>query len=480
MTTTTPHYHNLIIGGGIAGLTYAYQHCANSTTGIVDPSPEPGGLLQPVRFPHATVDAAAECWTLPHPELAQMARNLTLPLHTPKGQSWIYSGDRSFPIPNGSVGIPALPELFLENDKTGKWELRPDYTVESTEKLLRERLGNVPLDAEDWTNIAKEPQLDPSIGADATTLAELVEARFGVNYRRNIIDPIVTRIFKIPSSKLPVAMVMPWMQDAFRKHQSVLAATAANVTPDASMAQPIGGLWKLPHAIHNYLDNHGVQFLQTEAYRIHRNSDTNMWRVELPNTIVTADQLTLATPVEETLRLLTSAFPLPTIPTNSNSYHLRERMHQVRDSYLERPRRPLFLVLVDLTCAALDDAPIGSGMLIHDEKEGAPTAISHLNVKWDLPLPEHRHLIRLSYPREQLDTHAAVDHIAHYLHVHPDQIRVHDVRSIDHTGDMDTLPPQHKNILLQFNETLPNLSLVGSWVAGPGISKIVTHAQEIH
>lgn len=527
----------LVIGGGIAGLSAAWQLSQDGLKPLlVEARGYLGGLIAPGYIGPVQVDLGAETFVPRGVETAQMVAALGLEALAPSGD-----GARLFLPPNRANG-------------ESRWRLW---------RFLRDAYLGIPADpgADDVVAIlgakaaqraAQDRHLGSEVGqgAEGETLAGFVAARMGQAVVDRLVRPIVAGIYTCDPADLATDTVTPGLRQATREHGCLadavafLLARSRKATGGRSVDKCVrGGMFQLTAALSQaittaggtVLTRVGAQQLIAPDGATHGVSEdtahgancgasdssttpdsSGYWQVELaptkPGPTPSSEPVPAAAPrTLRTKRLVVacSARPALRLLASANLAALDTDITIPVGAPIAR-----YSLLVD--SPELDAAPVGQGLLVapaspascadtqpgavEPSNQGSPTqpgavespvgakALSHLNVKWPWiaqALAPHQHLLRLSYgrlgqsePQVSLEQALADVRVLTGVTIHPEQVSEH--KLVRWNGTLPPLPPSYRARIAAFMsqvENIEGLAVTGAWVGGTGVNAVVAHAR---
>lgn len=513
----------LVIGGGIAGLSAAWQLSQDGLKPLlVEARGYLGGLIAPGYIGPVQVDLGAETFVPRGVETAQMVTALGLEALAPSGD-----GARLFLPPNRANG-------------ESRWRLW---------RFLRDAYLGIPADpgADDVVAIlgakaaqraAQDRHLGSEVGqgAEGETLAGFVAARMGQAVVDRLVRPIVAGIYTCDPADLATDTVTPGLRQATREHGCLadavafLLARSRKATGGRSVDKCVrGGMFQLTAALSQaittaggtVLTRVGAQQLIAPDGATHGVSEdtahgancgasdssttpdsSGYWQVELaptkPGPTPSSEPVPAAAPrTLRTKRLVVacSARPALRLLASANLAALDTDITIPVGAPIAR-----YSLLVD--SPELDAAPVGQGLLVApaspascaDTQPGAvespvgAKALSHLNVKWPWiaqALAPHQHLLRLSYgrlgqsePQVSLEQALADVQVLTGVTIRPEQVSEH--KLVRWNGTLPPLPPSYRARIAAFMsqvENIEGLAVTGAWVGGTGVNAVVAHAR---
>ena len=522
----------LVIGGGIAGLSAAWQLTQDGFKPLlVEARGYLGGLIAPGYIGPVQVDLGAETFVPRGVETAQMVAALGLEALAPSGD-----GARLFLPPNRANG-------------ESRWRLW---------RFLRDAYLGIPADpsADDVVAVlgakaaqraAQDRHLGSEVGqgAEGETLAGFVAARMGQAVVDRLVRPIVAGIYTCDPADLATDTVTPGLRQATREHGCLadavafLLARSRKATGGRSVDKCVrGGMFQLTAALSQAITTAGGTVLtRVGAQQLiapdaagnvdtasgattcgasgasnaasHDASDSSAtpgssgyWQVELaptkPGPTPSSEPVPAGAPrTLRTKRLVVacSARPALRLLASANLAALDTDITIPVGAPIAR-----YSLLVD--SPELDAAPVGQGLLVApaspascaDTQPGAvespvgAKALSHLNVKWPWiahALAPHQHLLRLSYgrlgqsePQVSLEQALADVQVLTGVTIRPEQVSEH--KLVRWNGTLPPLPPSYRERIAAFMsqvENIEGLAVTGAWVGGTGVNAVVAHAR---
>ena len=513
----------LVIGGGIAGLSAAWQLTQDGLKPLlVEARGYLGGLIAPGYIGPVQVDLGAETFVPRGVETAQMVAALGLEALAPSGD-----GARLFLPPNRANG-------------ESRWRLW---------RFLRDAYLGIPADpgADDVVAIlgakaaqraAQDRQLGSEVGqgAEGETLAGFVAARMGQAVVDRLVRPIVAGIYTCDPEDLATDTVTPGLRQATREHGCLadavafLLARSRKATGGRSVDKCVrGGMFQLTAALSQAITTAGgtvltrvgaQQLIAPDAASHGVSEDTahgancgasdssgtpdssGYWQVVLtptkPGPTPSSEPVPAGAPrTLHTKRLVVacSARPALRLLASANLATLDTDITIPVGAPIAR-----YSLLVD--SPELDAAPVGQGLLVAPaspascadtqpdavESPVEAKALSHLNVKWPWiaqALAPHQHLLRLSYgrlgqsePQVSLEQALADVRVLTGVTIRPEQVSEH--KLVRWNGTLPPLPPSYRARIAAFMsqvENIEGLAVTGAWVGGTGVNAVVAHAR---
>ncbi|MBM7825179.1 oxygen-dependent protoporphyrinogen oxidase [Arcanobacterium pluranimalium] len=509
MHDTAVIHNTVIIGGGIAGLTTAYALAKRGIIStVVEARTSLGGLAAGGTIAGARFDLGAESFTVRSTKILELCAELGLEVRDPAGSSWVWDDDGASPIAHGIWGIPS------------SWD-DPALSVLSLAELDEARQ----LDG-----------ADPTFGAQAHSLAQLVRVRLGEAALRKLVAPVAGAIHGSSPDELDLDAVAPGLRAALLSKGSLIAAVhVLRAEEKSSIAQPVGGINALVTALIDRLTTLGVSILTGYmAIDIARedslSSEDAKFGILLarsdgdkknprpyPGTeeAIFAKRLVMALDGPHALPLVLPLVDLLNGHNDSNDGSSRDnggeshddRNNNSRDnghsSYTVQPDiahweitqgAPITTVILALNDEKLDAAPLGSGVLVRPGSTLPVKALTHYSVKWPWAGEaltrlhgSHSHLVRLSYgrPGESIPEPTIDQALRDASALFGFTITPHALiegRIIEWGPALIAHSPEHKQnveFLMQNVQKVPGLYLTGAWIAGTGLGSVIPHAYEI-
>ena len=530
----------LVIGGGIAGLSAAWQLSQDGLKPLlVEARGYLGGLIAPGYIGPVQVDLGAETFVPRGVETAQMVAALGLESLAPSGD-----GARLFLPPNRANG-------------ESHWRLW---------RFLRDAYLGIPADpsADDVVAVlgakaaqraAQDRHLGSEVGqgAEGETLAGFVAARMGQAVVDRLVRPIVAGIYTCDPADLATDTVTPGLRQATREHGCLadavafLLARSRKATGGRSVDKCVrGGMFQLTAALSQAITTAGGTVLtrvgaqQLIAPDAAGNADTASGATTCgASSASNATSHDASDSVGYWQVVLAPTKPGPT-PSSEPVPAGAPRTLRTRRLVVACSARPALRLLASANLAALDTditipvgapiarysllvdspeldaAPVGQGLLVapaspascadtqagavEPSNQGSPTqagavespvgakALSHLNVKWPWiahALAPHQHLLRLSYgrlgqsePQVSLEQALADVRVLTGVTIHPEQVSEH--KLVRWNGTLPPLPPSYRTRIAAFMsqvENIEGLAVTGAWVGGTGVNAVVAHAR---
>ena len=274
----------LIVGGGIAGLSAAYELYRRDVPFLlVERAPRAGGVILSEQTDGFTFDAGPDALLIQKPEGIQLCREIglgdRLVATKPPRLAFIQRAGRLHALPAASVlGIPTRVAPFVRTSLFS-WP------------------GKVRMGMEIFVPPRKD-EADESIGS-------LIERRFGREAKAYLAEPLLAGIHAGDVDRLSVNALFPRFGAAERKYGSLIkafrrqsAAPAAAKRPavDGAFLSLPGGLSEMVRALVAVLPTDAIR-LNTGVSRISTAAPGQPYRVELQSgDVLQADAVVLATP----------------------------------------------------------------------------------------------------------------------------------------------------------------------------------------
>ena len=507
--TSVEHWDALVVGGGIAGLTAAWELArAGLRPLLVEARGYTGGLVAAGAIAGVRMDLGAEGFAVRGDAVISMAETLGLEVIGPDG-----GGAHLFLPPR-----PDEPEPPPSADDPARgWRLH---------RFVRNAVLGIPAHplADDVVALigpaaAERAARDAHLGdigtrpGDPADLASFVRARMGDAVLDRLVGPIVAGIHSSDPAALAADTVIPGLRAATARLGSLQAAVAEALErrrargrkADATIA---GGLSRLTDALRSAVEDAGGRVLTRTGAQWLRPAAAGtggesadapgtrpLWDAAIaptrrgatpsdepvpvgPVRIVRTPRVVLACSAPAARRLLdgagcTGAGPsIPSIPVGA----------------------PIARFMLVARVPDLEGAPVGSGLLVA-EAESCPVrakALSHLSVKWPWIGTELAarhgpdvHALRLSYgrpgesrPDVDLDRALADIRVLTGRRIAPDDVI--DSALVRWDGTLPPAAPDHRERVQRLRarlEGIPGLVLTGAWVAGTGIAAVVEDAR---
>jgi oxygen-dependent protoporphyrinogen oxidase len=336
----------LIVGAGIAGLTAARDLAMGGLrVTLLESSDRVGGKVTGHTVAGVELDSGAESFATRGEVVASLVRELGLAdelQHPNPDGAWLYQRDgAAHPLPaTGLLGIPGSP---MSADVLAIVGLRGAFRAQ--------------LDA----------LIPGPVGGREKYLGPFVRKRMGQRVLERLVAPVVSGVHSRHPDELEVDRVAPGLRRAVRQNESLAKAVLA-LRAAAPAGAAVGGL------------RGGIHRLATE---LHRDVVAFGGEVRLGCTVASVD----ATGV-----------------TTSTGERITAR-HRVLTSAATTGGTPVVLATLMLDLAALDPAPRGTGLLVERGADVAAKALTHATAKWSWlgeSVPEHHHVVRLSYDADRL------------------------------------------------------------------------------
>jgi len=370
--------HIAVIGGGITGLTAAYelqQRFRRSgrelSLTIWEKSEQLGGAIRTLRRDGFVIEQGPDSFLARKQAALALTAQLGLTdelvgLSPAAAGSYVYLNGRLHPLPAGlAMGIPTQVKPFLG---TGLLSVSGKARAALDLLLPRRRTSG-----------------DEALGS-------LLRRRLGPQVVERLVGPVLAGIYAGDLDQLSTAATFPQLLDMERKHRSlILGMTASRRTP-----QPPGTAGQgLPEQLRrsmfltyrnglSTLVDSLVRALEQGGARIHRNSAVlrvarrqDHYDIRLADGgVLRADGVILATPAEQSLRLLHGA-----------SVDLLAGLEQI-------PSVSVANVVFAFDQAQLLQPLQGTGFVIPRQEGLLLTACTWTSVKWAHTAPEGKALIR--------------------------------------------------------------------------------------
>jgi oxygen-dependent protoporphyrinogen oxidase len=331
----------IVVGGGVAGLVFGRDLLAAGWhVTILEAGDRLGGKVALHTLAGIPLDAGAESFANRRGTVAGLAAELGLTVVAPRSEgAWLKPAvGNPLPLPATSfLGIPGTP---LASDV---------IEVVGMPGALRAQLDGLMLG---------------QVGAKEKTLGGMVRRRMGAAVLERLVAPIVTGIHSKHPDELDVDVVAPGLRAALLRTGSLSHAVRSlrEASPAGSAVSGIdGGIHRIPERLELDFERRGgeVRF----GSRVETVDATSVTLSD--GTRLTADHIALATPLDAPAE---ATIALATLVVDSPE---------------------------------LDAAPRGTGLLV---AAGTPDigakALTHATAKWPwlaASVPEHRHVVRLSY-----------------------------------------------------------------------------------
>ena len=531
----------LVIGGGIAGLTAAWDLVRTGLRPLlIEARGYTGGLVAAGSIGGARMDLGAEGFVVRGQAATSMLAELGLHTAAPHGRPRLFlpplaPGAGAGPSQWGLHRFPEHAYLGIPADP-----LAPDVVAIIGQEAAR--------------RAAQDADLPGTVGTgpeDPADLASFVTARMGAGVLERLLRPIVAGIHSADPADLAADVVMPGLRRATAELGSLSAAVAAvlerrRARQDGAGGRSVdaaveGGLFRLTDALREAIEagggsvrtRTGAQWLRPGRGQERAGGQAPAaWRVGIAPTrrgptpsdepvpdgaqeVVATDRVILACSAGAALRLLRGIPGLPasatelTVPVGAPiaRFTLVARAPElsgepVGSGLLVAPAGVAEPGEVAGLAAASSAGAGASGLVSDGTDPGGPVsladcpvrakALSHLSAKWPWVGAELRalhgpdvHALRLSYgrpgqPRPQVDLQVALDDVAALTGVRIKPEAVIDHMLVRWDGTLPPVTPAYRERTRRLEEQLApvtGLEVTGAWVAGTGIAAVVEHAR---
>ncbi|MDO5051835.1 MAG: FAD-dependent oxidoreductase [Pseudoclavibacter sp.] len=353
----------VIVGGGVAGLAAADRAAARGRCVLLlEAADRPGGMLRSVRLAGRERNIGADAYAVRGGAVQELLEDLGMAGEVvdpaPLG-AWAVSGEDAYRLPRtGLLGIPAAVDADVERalGRAGAQRLRRDA-----------ELGGL-------------------AGAEARSLAELVELRLGRAALERLVTPVARGVYSLDPAELDHRVLVPGLAQRLRETGSLMAAVAGlrrRAAPGAAV-RGVGSMERIARALAARAASRGARIRTgARAERIEAGSGLRrvFWR----------DAGGVLHQARADAVLLTAPPPAGGAPWSP-------------EPRLPEPV-PTRVVLLAADVPELDAAPRGTGVLAGAEPGPfLAKALTHVSAKWPEPEREPaRHVLRLSYgPRPEL------------------------------------------------------------------------------
>lgn len=293
-TPEQPPGQVVVIGGGIAGLSAAYDLArAGARVTLLEASDRLGGKLWADEIAGVPVDLGAESLLARRPEAVALAREVGLAgeLEPPAvlGAA-LWTRGKLRPMPKGHVmGVPG--------------DLGP---LAASGVLSAAGLARLPLDH-------VLPRTD--VGEDVA-VGGYVAARLGHEVVDRLVEPLLGGVYAGNAYQMSLRAAMPQLYAAARDGRSLIESARRIQLKAAAQASggPVfngvrGGVGRLPLAVAEACRAAGAVIETGAPVRELRRSGPHGWQVVLVDRTLRADAVVLAVPAEAAARLLAAESP---------------------------------------------------------------------------------------------------------------------------------------------------------------------------
>lgn len=463
----------VVIGGGLAGLTAAYELTKNGVIPVVlEASDRVGGFLAPLEITDASgtdyaFDAGAESFSTRSTAVTELVSELGLDTVSPSGATaWCFPAlGEPFPLPAaGVLGIPS------------------DWNAKDLERALG-REGVERARADEWLNTG--------VG-DRSNLAAFVATRMGAEVVDRLVRPIAGGVHSTDPEKLDCTVIHPNFWEIFEQAGSLSGAVAQirAAAPAGSAVRGIkGGLHRIPSTLRDRIvAGGGLVSTRTAATSLEHTPAG--WQVTVTSPAgesseIVADQVVLAAPADKALGLLRTA-------------------GIVSEQEAETAPRGTDISLVTLVvdCFELvDSPPRGSGALIAPGGDVSAKGTTHANVKWEWvteqitetgrenKFGDGPNVIRFSYGRhgdtdvftdQQLADMAATDFEKVYGPINHNDFTILQTHVVRWPNALAPVTPALKDLSSRVRarvDATNGIAVTGAWVSGTGLAAVIPHAR---
>lgn len=296
-----------IIGGGLSGLSAAYQLArdAQSKFTIFEASPRLGGIVETVREDDFVIECGPDSWVSEKPWARDLALELGLESeiissNDQQRRTWLWQHNQLIPMPDGLRMM--VPTQLSAIDAS------PLFTPEARLAFHRE-----PKRAEELKASALSDDKDESVAA-------FVRRHFGDEVARTLAAPLLSGVFGGNIENLSARAVLPAFVQMERKHGSLITALQSRpVQAETSIFTTLrSGLGTLTDRMATALPAASIR-LSEPVLNVARVQQG--WRLRLKRDEEIYDAVILATPAHITRALLRSLNPefVPLLTIESTS-----------------------------------------------------------------------------------------------------------------------------------------------------------------
>ena len=236
-----------VVGGGITGLAAAWELSAHDELDItvLEAGPRFGGKIATTEFAGRRVDEGADTFLRRVPEAIDLCDELGLDdLTSPaSGSAFVWTDGALRRIPGGLVlGVPAH---FDELDRSD---------ILTAQGRARARL---------------EPEIEGAPLQGDCSVAELIDARFGPEVTRRLVEPLIGGIYAGTADRLSLDAVLPQLAEI--AHSSAVLSTplaereASPGTQGPVFSAPLAGMGSLIDTLVDGLTTRGVHLVSGRA-----------------------------------------------------------------------------------------------------------------------------------------------------------------------------------------------------------------------
>ena len=279
-----------IIGGGLSGLSAAYQLAqdAQSDFTLLEAAPRLGGVIETVHRDGFTIECGPDSWVTEKPWARELAVELGLeseiiPSNDHQRRTYILRDNQLIPMPDGMrMMVPSDLDAIANS---------PLFTPEARLAYQRE-----PARAADLKASALKEGADESV-------ASFTRRHFGDEVTRTLAGPLLAGVFGGDIESLSVRSVMPAFVKMEREYGSLVLAVKARARQNANsvFTNLRSGLGTFIDRIATLLPPSSVRLSQPVIALSRHN---NQWRVRTSSTDLAFDSVILAAPAPSTRSLL--------------------------------------------------------------------------------------------------------------------------------------------------------------------------------
>lgn len=279
-----------IIGGGLSGLSAAYQLArdAQSDFTLFEAAPRLGGVIETVHRDGFTIECGPDSWVTEKPWARELAVELGLeseiiPSNDHQRRTYILRDNQLLPMPDSMrMMVPADLSAIADS---------PLFTPETRLAYERE-----PSRAQELKASALKEDADESV-------ASFTRRHFGDEVTRTLAGPLLAGVFGGDIESLSVRAVMPAFVKMEREYGSLILAVQARARQSANsvFTNLRSGLGTLIDRIAASLPPSSVRLSQPVIALSRHGSQ---WRIRTSSADLAFDSVILATPAPTTRSLL--------------------------------------------------------------------------------------------------------------------------------------------------------------------------------